>query len=123
MIKAFVIVLFTIANIALAQGDAERIKKGGWIYHGINGLVYSAMATVPYYFFADYWLIGALLFNRLLVFNIALNYFRHLPWDYVSKTPKAVTDRIAMLIFGGNGMFMYLVYLLIFIGLILKVYL
>lgn len=122
MIKAILLTLFFIVNVALAYYDADRIKKGGWIYHGINGLVYGAIVAVPYFFFNDWWLVVALLFNRLLVFNIALSVFRKLPWDYVTpeRRPKPITDRIAKYVFKRNGALMYAVYLAIFIFLTYK---
>ena len=116
------IVIFTIINIFLAQLDSRRIGDKKIIKHWLNGLVYLAMAAIPYWLFENYWLIGALLFNRLLVFNISLSIFRGLKWDYVSKEPYPVTDRLAKSIFGMNGMLMYGVYMAIFILFLLKLF-
>lgn len=121
--KILTLVIFFLINVALAQYDAGRIKKGGWIYHGINWAVYIAMIAVPWYFFRDWWLVAALLFERLLVFNIALSLYRKLPFDYVSPNPKSIIDRMAKAVFGNNGKLMYAVYLLCFAILIYKTFL
>jgi len=116
------IAIFTIVNIFLAQLDSRKIGDKKVIKHWLNGLVYVAMAAIPYFLFHNYWLIGALLFNRLLVFNIALSIFRGLKWDYISPMPAAITDKAARAIFGSNGILMYAVYLAIFTGFIIKLF-
>lgn len=116
------ITIFTIVNIFLAQLDSRKIGENKLIKHGLNGLVYVAILAVPYFLFSNYWLIGALLFNRLLVFNIALSVFRGLKWDYISPAPKAITDKLAKAVFGNNGTLMYGVYLLVFAGFIIKLF-
>jgi len=70
------------------------------------------------------WLIFALLFNRLLVFNIFLSLFRGLDWDYVTpeNPPKSIIDRIAKMVFGMNGKLMYGVYSIVFIVLIIIIF-
>lgn len=123
MIKAAILIVFTIINISHAHWDAERIEKGKWIKHGINAAVYLCIVYVPYHFFNDWWLVGLLLVNRLIAFNIALNLYRDLPFDYVPKKPAAITDKIAFFVFGKNGTLMYAVYLGIFILLFCKVFL
>ena len=57
--------IFTIVNIFLAQLDSRRIGNNKVIKHGLNGLIYVAMIAIPHFLFHNYWLIGALLFNRL----------------------------------------------------------
>ena len=104
------LILFTLANIILAFVDARKIVKGNVINHVINAAVYVAMIAVPYFLFHNYWLIAALLFNRLLVFNISLSLFRGLRWDYISPSPASVTDKLAKSVFGNNGKLMYGVY-------------
>jgi len=110
------LILFTIANIVLASIDARKIIDGDKIKHGINGLIYIAMISATFLIFHNFFLIGALLFNRLLAFNIALSVFRKLPWDYVTpeNPPKSIVDRIAKMVFGMNGKLMYIIYAVIF---------
>jgi hypothetical protein len=109
------ILLFAIANIFLAKVDFKIIALHYFIKHGINGLVYSFMLLVPYLVFKNYWLLAALLFTRLLVFNIGLSRFRKLKWDYVSPERKSIVDRIAFFFFRYNGKLMYAVYALAFV--------
>ena len=116
------LIIFTIVNILLAVIDSRLIGKRRRILHGLNGLIYAAILAVPYFLFHNLWLIGALLFNRMLVFNIALSLSRGKYWDYISPAPKAITDKIAKWIFGNNGRLMYAVYLLIFAGFIVKLF-
>lgn len=123
MFKLLTIGIFFFANIILAKIDAAQFAKSKFVKHGINALEYGAMIAVPYHLFKDYWLIGALLFLRLLVFNISLSLFRKLKWYYVSPERKSIIDRIAFSIFGYNGKLMYAVYLAVLICLICKIYL
>lgn len=104
------LILFTIANIILAAIDAHKIGLSTTIKHGINAAVYISMIAIPFFIFHNYFLIVALLLNRLLVFNIALSLFRKLSWDYISLDPASITDKIAKSIFGTNGKLMYEVY-------------
>ena len=117
------LIIFTIANIVLAWLDANKIIKGTTINHAINGAIYVAMVAIPYFIFHNYFLIGALLFNRLLVFNIALSLFRELEWDYISTSPISIVDKLAKLVFGMNGKLMYAVYLIIFVAFVICTFL
>lgn len=123
MYELLTIIIFSAANILLAAIDNTQFVKNKFIKHGINGAEYIAMCAVPYFLFHNYWLIAALLFNRLLVFNISLSKFRRLKWYYVSPERKSIIDRIAFFFFGYNGKLMYAVYMAAFILLICKIYL
>lgn len=112
------LLIFTIINVCLAFIDAHKIIKGKWIKHGVNGAVYLAMLIVPYLLFHNLWFIAALLFNRLLVFNIMLSLFRGLKWYYMPITPLSITDKLAKKVFGINGKLAYSVYAIIFIALV-----
>ena len=118
------VIIFTLVNIVLAFIDAHKIIKDKWINHALNGLLYLAILVVPYFLLRNYYLIAALLFNRLIFFNIALSLFRFgwAKWDYISPAPTAITDRIAKFIFGNRGKLMYLVYSIIFIALLIIIY-
>ena len=120
-IKGVSIVLKIFGTVAVLSGSLLKVFVRV-IKHGLNGLVYAGMLAIPHFLFANYWLIGALLFNRLMVFNIALSIFRGLKWDYISREPAAITDKIAKAVFGMNGMLMYGVYLAIFTGFIIKLF-
>jgi len=114
------LILFTLLNLILAAFDASRIKKGKTINHFINAVIYTALVAGTYFLFHNWFLIAALLFNRLLFFNIGLSLFRGLPAFYISPKPASVIDKIAKSIFGKNGWLMYLVYAVIFTGLTIK---
>ena len=118
------LLIFAVLNISLAFIDAHKIFKGNTINHVINAAVYIAMVAVSFFIFHNVWLIIALLFNRLLVFNIALSLFRGLNWDYVTpeNPPKSIIDRIAKMVFGMNGKLMYGVYAAVFIVLIIIIF-
>jgi len=118
------LLIFSVLNIALAFIDAYKIFKGNTINHVINAAVYIAMVAVSFFIFHNVWLIFALLFNRLLVFNITLSLFRGLDWDYVTpeNPPKSIIDRIAKMVFGMNGKLMYGVYSIVFIVLIIIIF-
>jgi len=119
------ILVFTALNLLFAKHDYKKIaayNKTTYtipkliIKHGLNAAVYISMLVVPYFVLHhNYWLMAALLFNRLLVFNIALSLDRGNKWDYVPKKPTAITDRVAFRVFGFNGKLMYFVYSVIFI--------
>lgn len=109
------IILFTLANILLAFLDAHKIIKGNTIKHGINAAIYVAMVAVPYFIFHNYFLIAALLFNRLIFFNAALSLFRGLNIFYMPLSPASFVDKLAKRVFGVNGKLMYAVYTGVFI--------
>ena len=120
MINNIIIILFILINIALAQWDADLIKVGKRIRHGINAYTYLLLISTVFFFTKNYWLISALIFVRLLFFNIFLNHFRGVGILYMSKNPKSITDKIANFIFFKNSIAMYLVYLSILIISIYK---
>ena len=118
------LILFTLANIILAYIDSKQFAKGKTISHILNGIEITAVLTIPYFLFHNWWLIGSLLFNRLLSFNISLSLFRGKKWNYITPDPKPDSwiDRIAKWIFGMRGTLMYSIYLIIFIILLIKTF-
>lgn len=123
MNMVIIFIAFVLINIVLAFIDAHKIIKSRSIKHWVNGLIYAGMAAIPLLLYHNYYMIGAILFIRLVVFNIALSKFRGLKWDYISPMPAAITDRIARKVFGGNGKLMYAIYTVIMIALVLKSFL
>jgi len=111
------LILFTVANIVLAFIDAHKILKSKTINHVVNAAIYIALVAVPYFIFHNYFLIAALLFNRLIFFNMFLSLFRGLPAFYMPKHPASFVDRLANSVFGTNGKKMYAVYAGLFIVL------
>lgn len=117
MFKILTILIFTLLNIFLAQHDANRIKKGKRIYHGVNGAIYIVLLSIQHYIFADWYLTAALCVNRLLTFNISLSLYRGNDWDYLSPEPKSITDKIAKWVFK-KGIVMYGLYSVLFVFLL-----
>lgn len=115
------IIGFSIINMLLGKFDAKLIGKKVLIKHGINVVVYGSMIVGYYFLMSDnWWMIGALLFDRLLFFNITLSLSRkpdRKPWNYISPVRKSITDRLAFAIFGYHGTLMYATYFIIFIVL------
>lgn len=118
-----IFIAFALINVVLAFIDAHKIIKSRTIKHWLNGLIYAGMAAIPFFLFKNYWMVGAILFIRLTVFNIALSLFRGLKWDYISKNPSSFTDTIAKYIFRDNGKLMYIIYTVVLIALVLKSFL
>ena len=118
----WILPIFTLLNIILAFIDSRIIADKHKVLHGLNGLVYLALVAGAVWYTGNYWLIGALLFNRLVVFNISLSLFRGLVWNYISPSPAAITDKIAKAVFGDRGTLMYIIYLAALIGFTVWIY-
>ena len=99
--------VFIVINIILAFIDAQRIKKGKHIYHGVNGAIYGSLVLIAYLFTHNIFSIFALLVLRIPVFNSALNLFRGLPINYTSKTTTSIIDRATYGIIERVGYFNY----------------
>lgn len=98
----------------MAYVDSVLIKKGERIYHGLNGLFYILMVVPAYLITKDLYLCAGLFVVRRLVFDVSLNLFRGLPYNYISKTTTSIIDRVLYRVqerLGG-------IYYLILIGLI-----
>jgi len=89
----FWISLYALVNIALAYTDYRLISDGKRVFHGINGFVYLILIS-PAYFLTDLYVVAGLLVLRRLVFDISLNLFRGLPYDYTSSTTTSIIDRL-----------------------------
>ena len=89
------LLIFILANILLAYVDAYLIKDGYAINHFNNALSYCALIILAYASGATLSQIIAIIIIRIPVFNTALNLFRGLPYDYVSKSPASLVDKIA----------------------------
>jgi len=77
----------------LAKIDANKIRDGIHIKHGINALVYCVLIA-PTFFISWHYPIAMLALRRI-VFDTALNLFRGLPFDYISATTTSIIDRIS----------------------------
>ncbi len=122
MIYNFIILIYFFINVGLAAIDKALISRGKRIYHAVNGLVYCALITPVWFITENWFMVTALLFLRLLVFNPALNLGRGLNFFYLPLKPKSIIDRIAKFVFG-DGAKAYAFYVLCFAFLILKIFL
>jgi len=100
-------------NILLAKIDATKIKKGIHIKHGINALIYFALIAPTFFFSWHYPL--ALLALRRIVFDVSLNLFRGLKYDYISETTTSIIDRISYNYQKQYGFFAYYIIFIIII--------
>jgi hypothetical protein len=118
------LIIFTLLNIGLAYIDSKQFAKGKTVSHILNGLEIIAILLIPYFLFHNWWLIAALLFNRLLIFNISLSLFQGKKWNYITPEikPASIIDRLAKMVFGMRGTLMYLIYFIIFILLLIKTF-
>ena len=86
--------IFVLINIGLAKIDANKIAKGIRIYHGINGLIYSALLGGVYLLTHNWMLPLGLALLRIPVFNTSLNYFRGLALTYISESTTSIIDQL-----------------------------
>jgi hypothetical protein len=95
-------------NIGNACFDSRRIMLGKRIYHGLNLVAYAVWVGLLCWL-CQWNAVAIVLFcissfcNRQISFDIPLNLMRDLPWDYVSKYPKSITDKLEITVFGYNG--------------------
>ncbi len=103
-------IIYTLSCIPFAYLNKVWIDKGNRILHGWNGLLHLTVAACGWIFFG--WeVFFIILCNARIVFDLSLNYFRKLPLDYVSKSPKSLVDRFEKWIFKEDGWSPKLVYL------------
>jgi hypothetical protein len=114
IIKVLLFIIFVIANISLAFIDANKIKQGKRIYHGINGLIYFSFLLLVYIAIPSSNLatILGLSLLRIPVFNTTLNYFRGLPLTYLSDSTTSIIDQLTNFIPKKIGYWSYTITLL-----------
>lgn len=111
-------ILYAAICIMFAYLNTGWIKDGKKIEHAWNGLLHIVFAAAAYWAF-DWEAIIISLLNGRVVFDLALNKFRGLELDYVSKSPKSIIDRIERKIFGDDGVLPKIVY--VFISIVFNV--
>lgn len=93
MINLFFIVFFLAVNLLMAYYDAWRIQRNMRIRHAINTLVYCTFIAIFWKWMTIVKILGLLLI-RIPVFNTALNYFRDLPFIYLSRSTTSIVDKV-----------------------------
>jgi hypothetical protein len=96
------------------------ISKGEKILHGFNGLFYLMMLAPVYIITKDIYLVAALLVIRRIVFDISLNLFRGLPYNYTSETTTSIIDRLLYKTQNFLGIFYYIILVGIIVLLFVK---
>ena len=92
--------------------NAKWIAEKRSIKHGLNGLLHIVVACLVSFF--DRWQSGvALLFITRVFFDVSLNFFRGLPFDYVSPNPKSIIDKWEKKLFGSEAIVPKIIYLTI----------
>lgn len=99
--------------------DSVLISRGEKILHGFNGLFYLLMVVPAYLITENLYLVAGLLVIRRLVFDVSLNLFRGLPYNYTSQTTTSIIDRLLYRIQNQLGDIYYLI-LIISIVLLMK---
>lgn len=83
--------------------EQEPIKHGWW---ALVAAVFIAAAFWKVWPLLDNWSRAEYLtaqgISRLVVFNVSLNLFRRLPWDYSSPTSTSILDKLERRLFGGR---------------------
>jgi hypothetical protein len=108
-----ILIIYTILNILLAKIDADKIKKQLRIKHGINAMFYVALIA-PTFFISWHYPVGLLALRRI-VFDVALNLFRGLKYNYISETTTSIIDRISFNYQKQYGFFAYYIIFIIII--------
>jgi len=112
-------------NIGMAWWHGRLIKAGRKIGHGLwAGVFVLLLAGALLWQWDDLGpglprpaFILACLCARLPVFNISLNLFRRLKWDYMSPTSTSIVDKITLRLFGRNARVLWAVLIAIAITL------
>lgn len=95
LLNITIVLIFSIINIALAKIDAWKISRGRRIYHGINASLYLILVTILYIWTKNEAICLGVLAVRRIVFDTALNLFRGLRFDYISRKTTSIIDRIS----------------------------
>lgn len=108
--------IFLAVNILMAWYHARLIRRHKPILHGWWATGYLATVIV-FCLLYGWWWAPVLIFLRALVFSSALNRFRGLPINYISRTTGSVIDKLEYKLFKGHWytrMGVYLFLLLVF---------
>ena len=102
-----VLILYNIIT-AKINSDMEKndLKNGttGSIKHGWWGLAYLILVAAAWYFTGMNWFVlGAALFQRKLVFDISYNLFQPRAWYFTDKNSTAIVDKIYNWLFQYNA--------------------
>jgi hypothetical protein len=117
--------ILMVLSIGMAYWQSRLIKKNRPIYHGLWAAAVAILILA-----AGWWVRGSLVLTykfilygiaqasiRLAVFNVCLNRFRGLDWNYVSKSTTSIIDQIEYDLFGARVWFIETFLTVVFIVL------
>lgn len=110
--------IYAVWCIAFAWVNSRWINQDNKFSHAANGAIHVMTASFAALHTKDWTMFFLALIQARLVFTIPLNLFRKLDWNYVTATPKAMTDKTEQFLFGKNGTYPVIAYLVL-CGLIL----
>lgn len=84
--------IYVLITIGMAIYHSVLIKRNKPIKHGLWSAI--ALAVAGLFGLINIWYIPVMIFLRAMVFNGALNYFRHLPFLYTSPTSTSILDKL-----------------------------
>ncbi|HRP30428.1 MAG TPA: hypothetical protein PKV73_00985 [Agriterribacter sp.] len=108
-------ILYAAFCIWFAYQNKKWIAKDKKILHGWNGLIHIAAALVAWWLF-NWCMFIIILCEARIVFDVSLNKFRGLEFDYVPIKPKSIVDRMERKIFGEDGVSPKIVYAFFALG-------
>jgi hypothetical protein len=109
--------IYIVFCLLLAYVNKRRIAYDKVINHPLNACFHLAFWIVVVIITRSWFPVAVLPFEGRLFFDTGLNIMRHLPIDYVSRTPKSYVDRFEKSVFGMDGILPKILYLIIIIVL------
>lgn len=114
-------VLLLFHNVFNAWNDTRLIRRNKPIIHWLNAAIYCAVAIGYCFIWRWPWLIGVVfvvsaLAGRALWFDLALNKFRGLPWNYFNPIPASWVDRMEVKLFRRNDIRPEIFYAIVWIA-------
>jgi hypothetical protein len=109
-------ILYAVICVAFAYLNKRWIDQDKKILHGLNGLLHIVAAVVAWWLF-DWMVFVIILCEARIVFDISLNKFRGLEFDYVPIKPKSIVDKLERKIFDEDGVSPKIVYAFFALGL------
>lgn len=95
--------LYIAVIIVLARYNADLILHDLKVRHRWNGVIHISIWAFCYLVHHNWFLMIAYPFLGVTVFDISLNLFRGRHWDYMTKTPTSVVDKIQNWVFRMDG--------------------
>lgn len=95
--------IYGIWLILFAAMNARWVNQDNKFSHAGNGAAHIMAASYGFIHTGRWEMFFMILCIARIFFTIPLNVMRGMAWDYVTETPKAITDKIEQWLFGKNG--------------------